>query len=75
MKDAEDLADIVISVSGGRPVYLRDVAVVVDGPEEPATYVRFGKGPPSAPTARMETGRESYPAVTPLHKRAHSKYN
>ena len=43
-KDADDIAAVVLSVQSGRPVYLRDVARVVDGPEEPTTYVRFGKG-------------------------------
>ena len=30
--------------AGGRPVFLRDVASILDGPEEPSTYVRFGAG-------------------------------
>lgn len=39
------LQSLVIGVFGDRPVFLKDVAEVVDGPEEPARYVRHGWGP------------------------------
>ncbi|MGW8285255.1 MAG: efflux RND transporter permease subunit [Candidatus Deferrimicrobiaceae bacterium] len=42
---AEEVGRVVVGVSDGRPVYLRDVAQIVDGPEEPADYVLFGLGP------------------------------
>ena len=32
---------VVVGVSEGRPVYLRDVAQIVDGPEEAADYFLF----------------------------------
>ena len=35
---AEDVGSAVISVSQGKPVYLRDVAAISDGPEEPSQY-------------------------------------
>jgi multidrug efflux pump subunit AcrB len=35
---------VVVGVSGGRPVHLRDVAEVMDGTEEPSQYVLFGQG-------------------------------
>jgi len=41
---ARDIADVVVGAAGGRPVLLRDVAEVIDGPEEPTSYVRFGAG-------------------------------
>ena len=44
LKSADDVGSVVIGVFGDRPVYLRDVATVVDGPEEPADYVMFGEG-------------------------------
>ncbi len=44
IKDAEDARRLVVGVFNGRPVYLGDVATVVDGPEEPANYVFFGVG-------------------------------
>ncbi|MEN6448107.1 MAG: efflux RND transporter permease subunit [Syntrophaceae bacterium] len=45
LKDAEDTGRLVVHVFGGRPVYLRDVADITDGPEEPASYVFMGLGP------------------------------
>jgi len=37
-RSAEEVGNAVIAVYGGRPVYLREIAAVVDGPEEPAQY-------------------------------------
>jgi len=34
-----------VGVYGGRPVYLKDVAEVYQGAEEPASYVWMGTGP------------------------------
>ena len=45
LQDAEAVAGVVIGVHDQRPVYLRDVADIIDGPEEPANYVYQGKGP------------------------------
>jgi multidrug efflux pump subunit AcrB len=42
---AEDVGGIVVAAFDNRPVYLRDVATVEDGPEEAADYVMFGLGP------------------------------
>ncbi len=79
LKNAQDLEQVVVSSRGGRPVYLRDVAEVIDGAEEVVDYVRFGKGasykgeqgglPGSSPgpssALRASDGRQgSFPAVT-----------
>ncbi len=45
LSSADDVSHVVVSVADGRPVYLGDVAQVLDGPEEPANYVQFGAGP------------------------------
>ncbi len=42
--DARDLGNLVVGVWSGRPVYLRDVAEVTDGPGEFTDYVRFHRG-------------------------------
>ena len=42
LRSAEDVRKVVVGVFGGKPVYLREVAEVVDGGEEPANYVFFG---------------------------------
>ena len=56
LADAEDLSRIVVRVEAGRPVYLHDVARIVDGAQEPTDYVLYGSGPDGAAT--------TYPAVT-----------
>jgi multidrug efflux pump subunit AcrB len=43
--DARQLRDLVVGVFDGRPVFLKDVAQVEDGPDEIASYVRHGWGP------------------------------
>jgi multidrug efflux pump subunit AcrB len=42
---ADQLRELVVAVSDGLPVYLRDVATIRDGPEEATSYVRHGWGP------------------------------
>ena len=63
LKDAAEIGDVVIGVYGGRPVYLRDVAEIRDGPEEPSTYVWMGSGP-AAPEKGLERAGLDTPAVT-----------
>ena len=60
LQDAEDVGRVVVHVSGGRPVYLRDVARIVDGPAEPEQYVFFGTGPAAA--AEGQEGLTADPA-------------
>ncbi|AOS44144.1 Multidrug resistance protein MexB [Lacunisphaera limnophila] len=42
--DAADVANLVLGTWQSRPIFLRDVATIVDGPSEPADYVLFGRG-------------------------------
>jgi multidrug efflux pump subunit AcrB len=60
---ARDVGDVVVAVAGGRAVFVRDLATVVDGPEEPSTYVRFGGGAAAEGAAREAFSGPS-PAVT-----------
>jgi multidrug efflux pump subunit AcrB len=41
---ADDVRAVVAGVANGKPVYVRDVATVTDGGEEPTQYVRFSDG-------------------------------
>ncbi|HOW69326.1 MAG TPA: efflux RND transporter permease subunit [Phycisphaerae bacterium] len=41
---AGELEGLVVGVSGDRPVYLKDVAAIEDGPAEVTSYVRHGWG-------------------------------
>jgi len=43
-RDAADAAALVLGTWQSRPIYLRDVATVTDGPAEPSDYVLFGAG-------------------------------
>jgi multidrug efflux pump subunit AcrB len=45
IRDAADLENLVIQVSGGRPVYLKHVADVLDVPAEVESYTWIGFGP------------------------------
>jgi multidrug efflux pump subunit AcrB len=56
--DARELRDLVVGVFDGRPVSLKDVATVEDGPEEIVSYVRHGWGP-----ARGFTQHEFFPGT------------
>ncbi|MBI5056788.1 MAG: efflux RND transporter permease subunit [Nitrospirae bacterium] len=44
LQTAEDVGNVVVGVYSGRPVYLKNVAEIKDGPEEPANYVLMGFG-------------------------------
>ena len=58
LHSAEEARRIVVSVQNSRPVYLGDVANVIDGPEDAANYVYFGTGGAVASQAA------TYPGVT-----------
>jgi multidrug efflux pump subunit AcrB len=59
---ADEVAEIVVGVHDGRPIYLDDVADVSAGPDQPERYVRFGTGAGAAAIG-LPTG-VSAPAVT-----------
>ena len=64
LRNAEDVGAVVVGVSAGHPVYLRDVATIRDGPEEPADYVQFGLGD-SVRARPVNAGASGeFPAVT-----------
>ncbi|TWJ18014.1 efflux RND transporter permease subunit [Geobacter argillaceus] len=59
--------NLVVSVAGGRPVYLADVATITDGMQEPQDYVFFGLGPHAGAmhNSTVQLNRQAdYPAVT-----------
>ena len=62
LHSAQDVADLVVTVRGGKPVYLREVAQVRDGAPPPTRYVWHGEvshGKDGAPATVSEQ-----PAVT-----------
>ncbi|HKJ81579.1 MAG TPA: efflux RND transporter permease subunit [Ignavibacteriaceae bacterium] len=62
-KSKEDLENLVLGVYNGSPVYLKDVADITDGPEEPQTYTEFGYGSKKLETVGYKDGVE-FPSVT-----------
>jgi multidrug efflux pump subunit AcrB len=59
LRSAGDVGNVVVGAVSSRPVFLRDVASVQDGPEEPMQLVQFGSG-----RAAKEADRGLEPAVT-----------
>ncbi|OPX92811.1 MAG: Efflux pump membrane transporter BepE [Syntrophorhabdus sp. PtaB.Bin006] len=80
LTSSEDIGGVVIVVFQGRPVYLRDVVRITDGPEEPANYVFMGFGPASKTdkTAMYEAvtisiAKKKGTNATHIAERAHKK--
>lgn len=59
---ADDVANLIVGSNQQMPVYLKQIAKVVDGPETPSQYAFFGYG--RADTSGANHYRSSYPAVT-----------
>jgi len=45
LSSPDQIADLVVGLHAGRPVYLRDVATIERGPQQPSDYVWMGGGP------------------------------
>lgn len=61
LKNSDDVANLVVGIHNGSPVYLKQVAEVLDGPQEPIQYVNFGFGDIHE---QKDEYRGEYPAVT-----------
>ncbi|MFH1570843.1 MAG: efflux RND transporter permease subunit [Gemmatimonadota bacterium] len=64
LQSAAEVEAVVVGLHQGHPVYVRDVATVLDGPAEPTTYVRFGVGPAAAVKGIHLAPGGTSPAVT-----------
>jgi multidrug efflux pump subunit AcrB len=80
LRNADEAGSVVVAVHDGRPVYLRDVARIVDGPAEATDFVNLGFGParallPNQPSGLEPTlatfSRGPYPAVTLAFAKRH----
>lgn len=63
-RNARDVGNIVLKNLNGRLVYLKDVAKITDGPEEPNSYVLFGVGPSGKEKGIEEAPGKLFPAVS-----------
>jgi multidrug efflux pump subunit AcrB len=57
LQSAEDVGNVVVGTFGGKPVYLREVAEIVDGAEEPSQYVLFGRGDVEEPAITLSIAK------------------
>ncbi|MFO1485663.1 MAG: efflux RND transporter permease subunit [Verrucomicrobiaceae bacterium] len=57
LKTAEDVGNVVIGVFSGRPVYLREVADVLDAGEEPTQYVFHGTKTKEEPAVTLSIAK------------------
>jgi len=66
LTDARELGSLVVGVDQERPVYLRDVARIEDGPEPAVSYARIGFGPGhhDRDSGVTTDPTRDYPAVT-----------
>jgi multidrug efflux pump subunit AcrB len=62
LSNANEVKQLVIGVAQGKPIFLRDVADVQDGADQPSSYVWLGTGPAAADKQIKAKGE--YTAVT-----------
>lgn len=61
LTSAEDVSNLIIGVNGQQPVYLRQVAEIVDAPETAKQYVFFGYG--KAEATPQDVMGSDFPAI------------
>ncbi|MGV7107857.1 efflux RND transporter permease subunit [Flavobacterium sp. U410] len=61
LANTEDVENLVVGVNKNMPVYLKQVAIIQDGPQSPKNYVSFGYGKANE---KFNENQSEYPAVT-----------
>ncbi|MFP4667474.1 MAG: efflux RND transporter permease subunit [Desulfobacterales bacterium] len=64
LRSKKDVENLVVGVRDGRPVYLRDLGTISDGPAEAESYTRFGNSHRHRKENALEDQPLTYPAVT-----------
>ncbi len=64
LTSSDEVAALVVGVQRGRPVYLRDIAEIIDGPEEVNAYSRIGYSHYYRQTHQLKNQPLTFPAVT-----------
>ncbi len=62
LSDANEVKQLIVGVFNGKPIFVRDIATVQDGADQPASYVWLGSGPAAADKHIKATGE--FTAVT-----------
>ena len=61
LESAQDVENLVVGVQQNQPIYLKQIATIIDGPEVAKNYVSLGFGKASE---KSTTFNSEYPAVT-----------
>ena len=61
LETATDVENLVVGVQQNQPIYLKQIATIIDGPEIPSKYVSLGFG---AASEKADAYKSEYPAVT-----------
>lgn len=61
LESTKDVENLVVGVQQNQPIYLKQVATIIDGPEVPQNYVSLGFGQASEKSLEYKS---DYPAVT-----------
>jgi multidrug efflux pump subunit AcrB len=61
LKTVEDVENLVVGVQQNQPIYLKQIATIIDGPELSKEYVALGFGQASD---KVTSYKSEYPAVT-----------
>ncbi|WP_299670609.1 efflux RND transporter permease subunit [uncultured Polaribacter sp.] len=61
LASATDVENLVVGVQQNQPIYLKQIATIIDGPEVPQNYVSLGFGKASD---KQQIYKSEYPAVT-----------
>ncbi|WP_321474881.1 efflux RND transporter permease subunit [uncultured Paludibaculum sp.] len=65
LKSAQDAGSLVVAVANGRPIYLRDVALVEDTGEDPVQYVQYASAGKFEPAVTLSIAkRKGMNAIT-----------
>jgi multidrug efflux pump subunit AcrB len=74
LRNAEEVGSVVVGVRQGRPVFLRDIAVISDGPDEPSDYVFYGRGGVApVPAVTISVAKRKATNATDLSHLIHAK--
>ncbi|WP_445749075.1 efflux RND transporter permease subunit [Polaribacter sp.] len=61
LENTQDVENLVVGVQQNQPIYLKQIAAIIDGPEVPKNYVSLGFGKASEKSDKFNS---EYPAVT-----------
>lgn len=64
LSSVKDLENLIVGVHMNKPIFLKDVASVKDGPTDPTNYVFFGAGPSALQEGIADYKTYLSPAVT-----------